>query len=451
MTCSFVKRLFLHLESPFKQYLVGTGINFLLLTILISNNTSYRNLQLPEGPYSDNLWQGTDVVTYVNPARNFIHFRVFGSGTDPDHHRTIGYPLFLSILMFLFGHNWFILALFVQSLVFASIYPALSRISTILFNLGRRALIFSFLFFIISGTYIAMVPVIMSDLFFSVLFIIGLYFGLEAIIKKSWGYLFFHILFLGYSAQVRPLLTIYPFINFLILLYVSRKSYLFLDAKLYSLIITSSVVLILVCNLPSIRNYINHGFLKPTDVLYNNMFDYLGYNILKNSGRIREYNAMQDKLQEVKDLSEKMSSKQKLAINIYKSYPLQTFTQLIKNSIGIMLRSHWSIVANFWGYNFNDNFDRPMPLRKLNFVFVLESFFNIIYLILYILFLNFLVRQIRLRSFEVFLILILFISYFLIPAFMVNGAGSRMRLPVEGIILLASFNELQQYLRLSEN
>jgi hypothetical protein len=180
------------------------------------------------------------------------------------------------------------------------------------------------------------------------------------------------------------------------------------------------------------------------------MLDYLGYNVLKNSGRIQEYNAIQDELQEIIDLNEKMAAKQKLSINIYRAYPLQTLTQLIKNSLGIMLRSHWSIIANFWGYNFKDNSDRTMPLIKSNFVFILECFFNIIYLIIYILFLNFLLRQIRLRSFGVVLMLSLFIAYFLIPTFMVNGAGSRMRLPVEGIVFLASLNELQHCLRLSK-
>jgi hypothetical protein len=428
------------------QYLVGALINIVSVLILVSNNSSHKNLQTPEGIYSDNLWNGSDVLTYVVPARNFINFGVFGSGNAPDYHRTIGYPLFLSMLMMIFNDNWLLFSFFAQALIFASIYPALLKISNDLFDTQDNVRSASFIFFIVSGTYIVMVPVIMTDLFFSVFFTVGLYFGFESVRKRSWPYLALHIIFIGYSAQVRPLLAVYPIIDFFILLYVSSKYYSVRTAKIYVVYTVSTVLLIILCNFPSIRNYVNYGFIGPSDVLYNNMLEFLAYNVIRNTSKVDEYNALQDNMKGINSINEKIHLKQRLAISIYREYPFMTLAQMAKNAIGIMLRAHWSIIANFWGYNFKDNFERVMALRKSNFVFILECFFNLVYLIVYCLFSAFLIRLLRLRKYMLLLIIVSFTSYFLVPTFMVNGAGSRMRLPVEGIIVLASLNELERCL-----
>jgi hypothetical protein len=440
------ERLLLKLKFPWIQYLAGVFINIIVVLILVSNNSSYKNLQTPEDFYASNLWNGSDVMTYVSPARNYINFGVFGWGNTPDYHRTVGYPLFLSILMIIFHDNWLLFVFFAQAFICASVYPALLKISSNLLDIQDNVGSSSFIFFIVSGTYIAMVPVIMTDLFFSVLFTVGLYFGLESVRKRSCIYLALHVIFIGYSAQVRPLLAVYPIINFFLLLYMSTKCYTVRRAKTYMVYTVATAFLVILCNFPSIRNYVNYGFGDPSDVLYNNMFDFLAYSVIKNAGKINEYNALQDNLKDVNTISEKMRLKKRLAISIYREYPYLTLAQMTKNAIGIMLRAHWSIIANFWEYNFKDNFERVTPLRKSNFVFALECLFNVVYLIVYCLFLAFLIRLFRLREYMLLLIIISFTSYFLVPAFMVNGAGSRMRLPVEGIIVLASMSELEQRL-----
>jgi hypothetical protein len=179
-----IPRLSIALRSSGLQYLIGLSINCLYLFILFSSNTSYRNIQLPIGTYSENLWKGTDVLTYVGPARNFLEYRIFGFGTTPDYRRSIGYPFFLSSLMMLFGTHWIMFAWFVQAALFALIYPLLLRISTLLLNSNDNAVIVSFLFLIVSGTYIVRVPVLLTDTFFTVLFTLGLWLGLESVKKK---------------------------------------------------------------------------------------------------------------------------------------------------------------------------------------------------------------------------------------------------------------------------
>jgi hypothetical protein len=91
--------------SPLNQYFIGLAFNILFIIILLSSNTSYSNLQLPEGRYSENLWKATDVLTYVFPARKFLQYGFFGIGDSPDYHRTIGYPLFLAGSIKIFGKD----------------------------------------------------------------------------------------------------------------------------------------------------------------------------------------------------------------------------------------------------------------------------------------------------------------------------------------------------------
>jgi hypothetical protein len=163
-----VQKLSIALRSSGVQYLIGLSLNCLYLLILFSSDASYRNIQLPQDIYRENLWKGTDVLTYVGPPQNFLQYGIFGFGTSPDYRRTIGYPLFLSLLMVLFGTHWLIFAWLTQAALFALMYPLLSKISTLLFNGDNNAVIGSFLFFILSGTYIVRVPVIMTDTFFAV-------------------------------------------------------------------------------------------------------------------------------------------------------------------------------------------------------------------------------------------------------------------------------------------
>ena len=101
-------RKIINIESLTIQYFIGLAINIIFLIILLSTDTSYRNLQIPEGNYQDNLWRASDVMTYVSPARNFINYNVFGHEKVPDFHRTIGYPLFLSAIMMLFDKFTFL-------------------------------------------------------------------------------------------------------------------------------------------------------------------------------------------------------------------------------------------------------------------------------------------------------------------------------------------------------
>jgi len=135
------------------------------------------------------------------------------------------------------------------------------------------------------------------------------------------------------------------------------------------------------------------------------MLNYLGMNILINVGRSDRYNEIQNIVEKVVNPNEKILLREKLAIEIYKDYPLSTLKQVVRNAIGIMGRAHWPLAANFWGYSFKDDFS-PEHMSKLKspIVFLVEIFFNLVYLIIFLFFL-------------VFLLLCIFFSFAFVFAF----------------------------------
>lgn len=436
--------------NPTTQYLIGTLINLLFIIVLLMNNISFENLQLPEGAYKENMWKGSDVMTYVKPARNFLSYGIFGKGDIPDYYRTIGYPLYISLMMKLFGNYWLYFTFVLQALLAATIYPILSSIYSIFNdkNNGLNAGLFGF--FVVSGAYICSVPFIMTDLIFTILFTSGFYFGLKSIATQKLRYIFYEIILIGYAAQVRPTLILYPIINILVLLAVAKEFGFVKKSGTKNIIIVSSVLLLLLCNLPILRNYINYHLFLPSDVLSENMFNYLGKAVMVNEGKNEEFSKLAKQVEEEKEISKKIKLKNEYGIDIYKKYPLSTVKQLIMNAIGIMGRSHWVNASPYWNISFKDQNDGSHKmLKKNNIIVVIELIFNLIYLIVYIIFFMGILAIVKQKKIFLLSIGLIILMYFLIPTFIVNSAGSRMRLPVEGAIILLSYWELRRILKLN--
>jgi hypothetical protein len=89
-----------------------------------------------------------------------------------------------------------------------------------------------------------------------------------------------------------------------------------------------------------------------------------------------------------------------------------------------------------------------MPRRKSNLVFGQEVFFNVVYLVICLLCSAYLFRLLKSGQFALVLAIGMLLSYLLLPTFTVYGAGSRYRLPVEGIIVYMAFLELVALLKL---
>jgi hypothetical protein len=169
---------------------------------------------------------------------------------------------------------------------------------------------------------------------------------------------------------------------------------------------------------------------------------------LVKMNKIDEYNEMQKTVRNVADLKERMHLQEKLAMQIYRAYPLMTLGTLLYNAIGIMGRAHWPLVANFWGYNFKDDFSSgQMPLKKSAIVFLIEILFNIIYFIIYLFCFSFFIRNLQLGNFGLLTVVVLLLAYLLGPTFINSSAGGRMRLPIEGLIIIMASKEIILYFK----
>ena len=426
------------------QYIIGLVVNIGFLVLLLSTDVSYRNIQIPEGKYEYNLARGTDVLTYLYPARNYLEHGVFGLEKFPDYHRTIGLPLYLAVIMNVFGNDWLIFYFFIQAALFAAIYPALSVIVQILFPDMPSLIKPTFFFFLLSGAYFTREPQLLTDLLFTVLFTIGLCFSLLAITRQNWNYLIFQLLFMGYAAQVRPTLIYYPIINLLFLSLIGCRHGVIQKTKVKVLIFTSFIFLLLLGNAPSIRNYIHHGLFKPTDVLDRNFFYVLGKWVMKENDKLAEFKRMEIEVSKTKYLNDRGIILKKYAFEIYKRYPWTVARRLFENSRAMFLSTHWLEAGRYWGINWQDFSDEEhLPLKKSNFIFSIFILWCLIYAVINIFFLAFLWSLIKQRDWFFLITILLLVSSFLAPSLMIPH-GARMRLPVEGIIVICAFYAMSQ-------
>jgi hypothetical protein len=441
------------LKSPVVQYVVGLAVNVAFVVILLSTDASYRNLQLPEGEYQGNIQTVGDVMGYVRLARNYLTYGVFGWQDMPDYHRTVGYPLFLALSIKLFGNNWLFWVFFVQAALYACIYPALSKIVEILFPDNPSLVVPAFCFYLISGAYIVQVPALLTDTFFTVLFTVGLCFGLLSIVKQSWRYLILQLVIIGYAAQVRPTLALYPFLNVFVLWLVASRYGVSGHREVKKMIIVSSVALLLPCNAPSIRNYVHYGFFAPADILSNNFFTYLGKETMYDNCKQDSYEEMnrhiKDMLKSEKEtrmVRERMALQNKYVWEICRKYPATAVKRLAIAAVSSFLYGHWVGVPKYWGYSWRPGRGYIIDGQKGYFkvsklVTALLVVWMVVYAVIYVFFLSFLVRLIKERHWLFLFTIFILVCYFLVPTFVAAAIG-RMRLPVEGIIVICAFYQI---------
>ena len=142
-------------------------------------------------------------------AKNYLEYGVVGKENIPASNRTIGYPLYLALMMKLFGKNWLMVTFFFQAVLFAFIYPVFTKIIQLIFGDNKRLISWSFLFLLVSGVYFSYVTVLLTDSIFTLFLTIGIYFGLAAIVKQNWLTFLLQIVFIGIAGQIRPILFLY--------------------------------------------------------------------------------------------------------------------------------------------------------------------------------------------------------------------------------------------------
>jgi hypothetical protein len=171
----------------------------------------------------------------------------------------------------------------------------------------------------------------------------------------------------------------------------------------------------------------------PEDILATNLFCELGREVAELAGNKHLY---LNGIRELYDLNPndiKLIDQEKIARakGIIFEYPMITGYVLFKHALTVLYRSHFHLFGRTL-------VERPHSIVTWLILFPLSYF---LYTCLYLAFMLFCVRLVRLKQYLLLFSLIAFVGYMFVPTFLAAG-GSRMRLPIEGLIVIFAFAEV---------
>ena len=425
------------------QFGIGLLLHLGFLAGLYLSEVSYANLQIPVHEYQYNIWQCNDVMTYVNPAKNYLATGVFGTGTTPDHFRTIGYPALLAFFMYFFGTYWLFALQVFQAVVFACIYPLLSATIRVLLPLhSERFMHFIFVVLCLSGVYFTRVPVVLTDTLFTGLFIAGFYWGLQWYITSKKGHLFLYLLCIGLAALIRPTLGLFPLLNLALGYWVAKKYHYPVRQKLIHSALVSLVLLGLI-NISTLRNCQNHSFCSPSSVIGYNALEYLGKKILTMEHQTQVLDSVRAKIASTPSITAKTQMRKQAMLQSILRYPSSTFKILFKNTLNVFLSNHLvSGIANYYDFEWKKFSNACHAYRLSPVLAALTYFFMFCYALLWLLFAAKTMALLRTRDFETLLLLGLLVVMLILPAILTGDGGSRFRLPFEHFLVVFGFSVL---------
>lgn len=446
----------INFSSPLHQFFIVLCTNLIYFILLYSYQVSNYNIHPPEGIYSGNAFFGSDVMTYLHPARNFLKFGTFGNGHTPDYFRTIGYPAYLSGFIYFFGEYFFWVAYLIHAILSALIFSFITAISGFFIKNDPRISKTVFIILWLSGAYWIYFPMLLNDLFFAFFFIAGIYYGIKAVFTKSWKYCVIHLLLLGYAASVRPQLILYAIPEFLILLYCAVHFKTIADRKIKTMIVVASISLLVLGNLSGLRNYINYGSMESSSVLTINLYNYASKEILFMVHRENDY----EKGASIADRKGKVSwidaslFRKKAAFEVMKTYPKETALVLTTHFLKNMGSPHLfrastlflpkeEVVLSMGNLNKIKEMNNLkhistclMMLKQIGlYTLFILLFFMFFYSFIWLLVLKHIFRMLKEKNYLYLLAIVSFLAYLIIPTTLTAVAG-RIRLPIEWLIVL---------------
>jgi hypothetical protein len=298
------------------------------------------------------------------------------------------------------------------------------------------------LFVMLAGTYWATLPALLTDLFFAVCFTLGMACGLRAVVALSWPLGLLQLLFLGYAAQVRPTLIGFALVYLPLLVAVARGpgGPGLASRKVRRLIATSVIAVALLGNGPSLRNLVNHGFFHPSDAFEVNLFKQLARRVALEQGQRPMYEMLRADVDAATGFRDWVFRQREAAAAVLRSYPGTALRIVAEQAVAELGSTHLLKAANLWGLHWADN--AAAGLRRSRLLLVLHGVSYVVHALLEALFLLALLRLWRARQALLAASLLALVCYFLVPAF-VDSAGARMRLPVEGILVIGAAAEAQ--------
>jgi|GEM_PF-4020407 len=429
------------IDNVMFQYLLPMLLGVLFLGVLyFYSDVTYSNLQLPVGIYKHNIWHESDYLTYYRPAVNFLEYGVFGEEYMPDPLRTVGYPAFLSALIFLFRENWIYWAYFIQCLFIPLIYPSIYFIIKRVVNLkaARMVLMWSLL----SGLYFGRLISIGTDLVFLTLFLIALVSLIKYFETKGKAiFILLYILFLFLASEVRPTLIWFFAIHIPVVIYLDNRYRVFATVRRRRFfLLYSSIIIFLVTNIPSWRNYVHYGFFKPTTVLNANYVNHLSRYILDKEGQSGRFDSIYKMQYEEKNYIKRMHLQNKIAVSIIQELPVGFIKVIIMNIKNVMLDNG---ITNQIGQYFNYNWREYPGLAQSDCLFYSYFVFAGIYVIIYCFTFYGLYILIRRKKWNILIIVCMLLATMLFPTFIFGSGGARLRMPVEWVLVtIASYGYL---------
>lgn len=447
-------------------YFGGLSATLLYLAALMAIPGGAEIFHAPYGYFGGQYWVNTDAINYVRPAKYFLsngsfldhlggtltpsHWGVctptglanspelFAPRITPTYHRVIGYPLIIAAFMKIFGPFWDMALLSFKVFAFALIYPSLFLIAKLVYPGKWRTsfVIWPFLFLIASGTYFIQVPFYLADMMVSLFFLLGLYFGLKSLVSLRWTDLIAHVVLLGVAALVKSILAYFVLIDVLILASFAHYRGTSKEPRSRQFIVVSFLVVLAASQFSSLRNYVNYQRYMPEDVLATNLFCELGREVAELSGNRHLYVDGLQELYKLDSTDVKLIDEEKInkAKQIILAHPLITGRVLVHHALTVLYRSHFHLFGRTL-------VDRPHSTIAWIMLFPLSY---LSYTLLYLAFALFCVRLALQKQFLILVPLLALVGYMFLPTFLA-AAGARMRLPMEGLLVVFAFAEV--YLR----
>lgn len=430
------------MTNSVKLFLLGVGVHLIyVIIILISESTLSDFWQKDTGQLTEILADFIiDSRSYIELADNFMEYGVFGSGENPDYHRTIGYPFIIYLFKALVGPYWYFGLVFFQTFFGALVYPLTYHIGKILFPEDNKSLYFSALALLGLAGYFTKSPYVMPDLACAVFFLLGIYLSMHSIKEgKNIKLLILGIASLSFSALVRPNLMLYPIAHFLLLFYIAKLYDRWNERRTRRMVWLSGMALIITCNLSSFRMYHSYGIISPTNVLGINMFEYTVKKVLTKEGQLEEYNRMEQMVNNEEHWMIRDKMRKEYFFGTISQYPMSAVQYWLRAGIDHFVTPHHMEIGVAYGYYKRDKVDGNIKLEKSRIVaaiFYIGSLVNLLILGLCCLFL---ITDLSVHKNYLLLISICVLVAIIVGPSCLAQTSPRMRIPIEPFILLLSF------------
>ena len=421
--------------SPLWLFLAGLLLNLCYLSILLSCDTSRENL-FPPTASAPTVWEHSDMGTYIRSARAFLATGVFaGNDGQPDCHRTVGYPAFLALAMSTGGPWWVQWAWILQAAMAAAIYPSLAYLAREWFGATRRQIGGLLLVYTLIGAGGVYSPILLTDQSFAACLWGALALGTRAIRRGGTGWWLGHFVLLGASASIRPTLALFPF-AFLALMLALRQTGPEATPKSAwcRSFATVFAVQMVLCQAPAMRNYIHYGLWIPSDVVVNNLSDYLAKDVLIVTGELDAKSTVEDAWKDL-PLRQRLDIQTEFARSVFAAHPYLT-TGLAAVNLGInTVETHWIQTMHVFRTSLYSDLKRWSALPSSLKAF--HSLWALIHAGLALAAGFGMWRLVRDRRWA----FLLFIGVFLLPYLYgaTDAQGARFRLYVEGLVLMLAF------------